>query len=239
MRKLFGTTIAAACLAAACGGSPNGPTTPSTQAPTAATVSGPSQGGADGSGSDHGSQPPPPTTSPQPQPPQPEPEPEPQPEPEREFTGVIAGLSGSPSSFQFTVGSTVVKGDATTAITRRDLTVPFSTLQNGLSVEVKGMQQTGFVQAASVHVEDEIENEPPEPPNDNDDDEVKVEGTLGAMTGTCPAISSSVSTTKFTTSASTRFDDPCGGFHAGDRVEVRGTRTASGALAATRLRKRN
>jgi hypothetical protein len=47
-----------------------------------------------------------------------------------------------------------------------------------------------------------------------------------------------VSTTKFTASASTRFDDACSGFKSGDNVEVRGTMQSNGSLLATRLRKR-
>jgi Domain of unknown function (DUF5666) len=165
---------------------------------------------------------------------------------EAEFRGAISGLTGTASAFQFNVGSTVVKGDATTSITGDgsgsnsgsggggNTPRTFADLKNGTQVEVKGVQQTGFVQASRIQIEDDDNNDD----NDNDNGEAKVEGTLGSVSGTCPAISSSVNSTKFTASASTRFDNACSSVRSGDKVEVRGTRNTDGSLAATRLRKR-
>jgi hypothetical protein len=155
-------------------------------------------------------------------------------EQEAEFSGTISGLTGSASAFQFNVGSRVVKGDATTAILGDSNTAKtFADLKNGAEVEVKGIQQTGFVQASRIKLEDEDDAEP-----ENENDEVEVEGTLGTVSGTCPAISSTVNTTKFTASASTRFDNPCAGFKSGDKVEVKGSKNADGSIAATRLKKK-
>ncbi len=162
------------------------------------------------------------------------PEPEPEPEPaERELKGTIAGLSGTASAFSFMLGSTLVKEDASTALTGSgEAPKTFAALQNGTVVEIHGVQHDGFVQASRIHIED-AENEPPE-----DHDEVEVQGMLGAVSGTCPAISSTVGSTKFTTSASTRFDDAaCSAFKAGDKVEVKGTRNPDGSIAASRLKK--
>lgn len=178
-----------------------------------------------------------PTPAPGPGPtPGPNPPPAPKPDPqEAEFTGAISGLTGTAASFQFSVGSRLVKGDGTTAIIGDSNAVKsFADLRNGEVVEVKGTQSTGFVQATRIHLEDDDEAEPE--PGDN---EVRVRGTLGAVSGTCPAITSSVAATKFTTSSSTRFDDAaCTAFKAGDNVEVRGTRQTDGSLAATRLKRR-
>ena len=186
-------------------------------------------------------------------PPNPNPEPEPEPEPhnppppapnlpapnppavEAELSGPLTGLSGTASSFQFMLGTTQVKGDATTMITGDSgMTKTFADLKNGVVVEVNGTQQTGFVQAVRIHIEGP-ENEPPE----NDDNEADVRGTLGPITGTCPSISSSVGTTKFTTNASTRFDDdvPCTALQIGSSVRVRGTRNADGSITAARVQK--
>jgi Domain of unknown function (DUF5666) len=176
-----------------------------------------------------------PAPQPNPAPPAPGPNPGPNPAPnpapvpkEAEFTGTISALTGTASAFQFTVGSQLVKGDAATSfLGHSNTTKAFADLKNGATVEVKGVQRTGFVQASRIKLEDEDEV-----------DEVKIEGTLGAVSGTCPAIASTVATTTFTTSASTRFDDACAGFKSGDNVEVRGTMQSDGSLAATRLRKR-
>ena len=64
--------------------------------------------------------------------------------------------------------------------------------------------------------------------------EVEVEGTLGVVSGICPTLSSNVGTTKFTTSAATKFEGAsCSAFKAGDRVELKGTKKADGSVAAT------
>jgi len=176
---------------------------------------------------------PPPPNPPAPTPPAPNP-PAPNPPREAELSGTIAGLTGTGSSFHFTLGGSLVKGDATTTIAG-DSSVPktFADLKNGAIVEVHGTQQTGFVQALRI----QIEGPENDPPNDNDN-EVDVRGALGSITGTCPAISSTVGTTKFTTTASTRFDDvACTPLKAGASMRVRGTRNADGSITATRLQK--
>lgn len=175
---------------------------------------------------------PPAPNPPAPAPPAPNP-PAPAPPREAELSGTVAGLTGTASSFQFTLGTTQVRGDATTTIAG-DSSVPktFADLKNGQIVEVHGTQQTGFVQATRIQIEGP-ENEPPE----DNDNEAEVKGTLGAIAGTCPAISSSVGATKFTTSASTRFDVACTALQAGSQIEVRGTRNADGSITATRVKK--
>jgi Domain of unknown function (DUF5666) len=152
---------------------------------------------------------------------------------EAEFTGTISALSGSASSFQFTAAGRVVRGDATTTIIgRRDAVGAFTDLSNGGTVEVKGIQRDGFVQASRLQLEDADA----EPGDNRGDDEARVEGVLSAISGACPAIASSVDGTRFTTSASTRFDGAgCSAFRNGDRVEVRGTRSSDGSIAASRL----
>jgi Domain of unknown function (DUF5666) len=172
----------------------------------------------------------------------PAPAPVPAPKPEAEVTGTISALSGTASSFQFNVGSLVVKGDSTTAIggsdngkssvtaKSGDTGKSFADLKNGVVVEVKGVQQNGFVQASRIQIDG--------PDDEDNNGDADVQGTLGAVSGTCPAITSSVAGTKFTTSGSTRFDDACAAFASGDTVEVRGTRVSDGSIAATRLRER-
>jgi uncharacterized protein DUF5666 len=158
---------------------------------------------------------------------------------EAEVKGTVAGLTGTASSFTFTVNGTTVKGDSKTVFRAEDAdvsdhggssgTATFADLKNGAQVEVKGTRNTdGSIQAQTIQIEE----------NENEQEEVEMQGTLGAVTGTCPAISSTVNGTKFTASASTRFDNPCSGFASGNKVEVRGTRNTDGSLNATRLRQR-
>ena len=155
---------------------------------------------------------------------------------EAEFSGTISALTGGASSFQFTAAGRLVRGDATTAILgSSNHTRAFTDLTNGSVVEVKGVQRNGFVQASRIRVEG--------PDADAGDHggqaEAEAEGTLGAVSGTCPMIASSVGATKFTTGASTRFDGAaCAAFKPGDRVEVKGTRKTDGSIAAARLEKK-
>jgi hypothetical protein len=154
---------------------------------------------------------------------------------EAELTGAISALSGTASSFQFNLGSRVVKGDGKTSILGSSNAVKtFADLKNGTTVEVKGVQREGFVQASRIKIEG-AENEPHDPLGV----EAEVEGMLGAVSGKCPAISSSVSGTPFTASAATEFEGAaCEAFKSGDKVQVKGTKKADGSISATRLRRK-
>lgn len=95
-----------------------------------------------------------------------------------------------------------------------------------------------------------VETEHPQPPagksddeddNDDHDQGAEITGTVsGAAAGhACPAFSFSVGSTAVTTSAATKFEDvTCAGVVNGIRVEVKGTRTAANALAATKVEKK-
>ena len=167
--------------------------------------------------------------------PVPAPAPAPKPEPaEAELSGAISALSGGAASFQFNLGTRVVKGDGKTAIVGSSNSVKaFADLKNGVAVEVNGVQRDGFMQASRIHIES------PETESGDDDAETEVEGTLGVLTGTCPSIKSSVGSTVFATSPATQFDGTaCTAFKSGDRVQVKGTKKSDGSISATRLRKK-
>lgn len=155
---------------------------------------------------------------------------------ETEFSGTIAGLSGGATSFQFSAGGHLVKGDATTVLTgRQDAPIPFSALANGLTVEIKAVPGDGFVQAQRIHVEDGAVDDPP---GDDHGQEIEITGLMGRTSGTCPSIESSVDSTRFSTNASTEFDGAaCRDLKAGDRVEVKGLRANDGSITASRVRK--
>ena len=73
------------------------------------------------------------------------------------------------------------------------------------------------------------------------DQDVEVTGTVSgaAARHACPAFSFSVGSTAVTTSAATRFEDvSCAAVVTGVRVEVKGTRTAASAIAATKVEKK-
>ena len=172
--------------------------------------------------------------------PGPNPGPNPGPRTEVEIRGPIAGLTGSATRFEFTLNGVTITGDASTDLENdddddavdRDTPASFADLANGVEVHVKGTPvSNGSILAREIEIEDDDEG-------DDDDDEARVRGSLGPVTGTCPSIASTAAGVKFTTSASTRFDNACSSFRSGDSVEVRGRRNSDGSIAATRLRKR-
>jgi hypothetical protein len=185
-----------------------------------------------------------------------------------EITGTVDALPPTTPAGAFTTAGRTVKTNAATVFTRDGATASFADLTIGTKVEIHGSASGDAVTAASVQIEDAVappnpnpnpqpEPEPHDPnppapnppalnpavpnppsPPDNDDNEAEVEGVLGPIAGTCPSISSSVGATKFTTNASTRFDDvSCTALKAGSPVEVKGTRNADGSIAATRVKR--
>jgi hypothetical protein len=76
--------------------------------------------------------------------------------------------------------------------------------------------------------------------DDDDDDEIRdepneVEGTVSALSGTCPALTFTVGTRVVRTGSATVFDDRCADVVNGVRVEVKGTRMNDGTFTAARV----
>lgn len=134
---------------------------------------------------------------------------------EAKVEGLVSGLSGGCPAPSFTVNNTRVTTSATTRFEGG-----CAAIQNGVEVEVYGVRQAdGSIAATKVEIE-----------------EAKIEGVVSALTGSCPAPSFTVNTTKVTTSAATRFDGGCPAVQNGRRVEVRGMRQPDGSIAASRVK---
>jgi hypothetical protein len=104
--------------------------------------------------------------------------------------GTISGLSGTCPLIKFTVEAKSVKADSAT----RFVDVKCADLTNGARVGVQGAAQSdGSVLAKAVML-----LPPPA---------VITEGTVSALSGTCPAITFTVAGKTFTTDAQTRFGD--------------------------------
>jgi hypothetical protein len=65
------------------------------------------------------------------------------------LNGAIANVTGTRSTFQFMVGSTPVQGDAATIF---EAGSQFNELGNGLTVQVTGVQRTGFVYVTRLNI---------------------------------------------------------------------------------------
>jgi hypothetical protein len=152
----------------------------------------------------------------------------------QERRGTVAALSGTCPALTFTLGTLKVTTTGSTYF--KDGAC--ATVQNGMTVEVNGRPQAdGSLVAMLVkqrNNDDDDEDDDDE--DDDDDDEARIEGTVSAMTGTCPAISFTARSTSVTTTSATRFDDGCSAIRDGRRVEVRGVRQANGSIVATRVK---
>ena len=161
------------------------------------------------------------------------------PQAEAELSGVIDSLSGSAAGFQFRIGSRQVRGDAATAfVGHGDRPDTFASLRDGVTVEVKGRQAEGFIQATRVHVEDQDDDDNPRQPPQNP--EAEFVGTLTALGGTAPALTLTVGGTTVRTSSATavkRRGDPLtlAALRVGQVVEVEGTRRTDGSVDARTL----
>ena len=220
MPRFVGAALVICALTAACGGTsnPNEPSSSSGAPPASSPASGPAAPAAG---------PPAPTgggdTS----------------QAEAEVKGAIDSLSGSAAGFQFKIGSRQVRGDAATTFTGHgDRPGSFTSLKNGVTVEVKGRQADGFIQATRVNVEDEDDvDNPPQPPRNP---EAEFTGTLSAIGGTAPALTLTVGGTTVRTSSATavkRRGDPLtlAALRVGQRLEVEGTRRTDGTVDARTL----
>jgi hypothetical protein len=229
-----------------------------------------------------------------------------------EVNGVTDTVTGTASAFQFKIGSTVVKGDGSTAFFGDgDKPDTFSDLKDGVRVEVKGQQRDGFVYATRIHINGSGETDPPddaaasihgtlkarsgtapslvltvdtttvrtsggttvkrrgdvqtldtlqvgqslhvvgtrksdgsldarliEIDDDQTGGEVEIEGSVGGLKGTCPAVSFGINGYSITTTASTTFDGvACTAMKSGDKVKVNGTKQANGSVLATRVKR--
>src|SRR6185369_6832300 len=114
--------------------------------------------------------------------------------------GTVSGLTGTASSFTFTVNGTTVKGDSTTKFEGSGSNVSdsnhaaasFADLKNG--VEVHGTRNTdNSIQASQIEVE-----------NENEDNEVEVRGTVSGLTGTASSFTFTVNGTTVKGNSSTR-----------------------------------
>jgi uncharacterized protein DUF5666 len=98
-------------------------------------------------------------------------------------------------------------------------------------VEVHGTRNGDTINAADVNVK----TDHGVPPVHND---VELKGRISLLAGTCPSVTFTVSSTKVTTNAATKFDESaCTALHNGDAVEVKGTKQTDGRVLASKVEK--
>jgi len=151
----------------------------------------------------------------------------------KEFQGRISSIDATAKSFQ--IPGLTIKTTATTTIRHGNKTLQFTDLKVGDHIQAKGTKDGTTVTATEVKVEDNEDDGDNNDDNNNQGNEV--EGVVSASTGTCPAVTFMVRTTKVTTNSATSFrDGTCADATAnGATVDVQGTKQTDGSILATRV----
>ena len=142
--------------------------------------------------------------------------------------GTLNTIAGTKPALTLTVGTTTVRTSSGTEVKRRGDVQTLDTLKVGQSLHVIGVRQSdGSLDARLIEIDDDAVG-----------GEFEIEGSLGGLRGTCPAVSFGVNGFSVTTSASTTFEGAtCLELKSGNKVTVKGTRQADGSVAATKVKK--
>lgn len=141
--------------------------------------------------------------------------------------GTLTAKSGSGSTFTLTVGGTTVLTTGATEVKRRGDVQTLEALALGQTLHVVGTRQPDkSILARKIEIVDDAPG-----------GEFEVEGSIGGLSGTCPAISFGVNGFSIRTSALTEFEgSACTALKSGTKVQVKGTRAADGVVTATRVK---
>lgn len=149
--------------------------------------------------------------------------------------GVIDSLTGSASAFEFKIGSRVIRGDANTDFFG-DGNSPdsFDDLEDGVRVEVKGLQRDGYIYADRIHINGDDDDD------DEQDESASIHGKLMQISGSAPTLHLLVGTTVVRTNSSTEVKrrgdvQTLAELKVGMDVHVVGTRQSDGSLDARKI----
>lgn len=143
--------------------------------------------------------------------------------------GVVSALGGTAPAITMKIGTTAVTTDAQTVVQRRGDVQTLAAIANGQIVHAVGVRQAdGSLLARKLQIKDDAPDGP-----------FAIEGSLGGLKGTCPAITFGVNGFTVKTSDTTKyFPDPgttCGDLKSGMKIEVEGTRQADGSVLAAKV----
>jgi hypothetical protein len=130
------------------------------------------------------------------------------------------------------VGSQSVLVPPSTIIRHGNRTFAFADLRAGDHIQAKGTRDGSTLVASEIKVETGGDDDE----DDNDDNDLR--GTISNLTGTCPAVSFFLGSTKVITTASTKFEDGgCSTLRNDLRVKVDGSRANDGSLVAMKVKR--
>jgi hypothetical protein len=142
--------------------------------------------------------------------------------------GVLTAMAGSRPVLTLTVGGTTVRTSAGTQVQRRGDVQTLDALQLGQTLHVVGTRQPdGSLDARRIQISD-----------DETGGEFEIEGSLGGLKGTCPALTFGVNGFTVVTNSATTFEGAaCTALKSGDKVKVNGTKQGDGSVLASRVRR--
>jgi hypothetical protein len=139
--------------------------------------------------------------------------------------GTLTSMGGTAPVLQLVVGGTPVVTNADTVVQRRGDRQTLATLRLGMTLHVVGDRQAnGTLIARFIQIKD-----------DEAGGQFEIEGSLGGLKGSCPAISFGVNGYSVVAGTTTTYLTPCANLKNGNKVRVRGTRLANGDVQATEI----
>ena len=158
-----------------------------------------------------------------------------------EVEGRVAQISAAARTLR--IGDTDITVPSGTPIRHGSTAMALSDVHVGDRLHVRGTRSGTVVTATEVTAQTDRPGDPAPPvstPKPEDDHgEVERTGTLSGRSGTCPVLTFTVSSTQFVTSALTTFEGTsCSSLADGDRVEVKGSKSSSGRVTATKVAKK-
>jgi hypothetical protein len=147
------------------------------------------------------------------------------PESEQELSASIEGIltakSGTPPTL--TVGGTTVTTTASTEVRRRGDVQALSVLALGMTLHVEGIRQpNGSLVARMIQIKD-----------DETGGAFEIQGSVGGLKGTCPAVTFGVNGFDVVTDSATTFTPACSTLKSGSKVTVKGIKQANGTVKAS------
>jgi hypothetical protein len=137
--------------------------------------------------------------------------------------GTLTRMTGTRPTLVLTIANTTVRTSASTVVQRRGDTQDLSVLQIGMTIHVVGDRKSdGSLDARRLQIKDDATGAA-----------FEIEGSVGGLKGTCPAVTFGVNGFNVATTASTTFTPACAELKSGNKVRVRGVTQADGSVRAT------
>lgn len=140
--------------------------------------------------------------------------------------GKLMTISGPTPTFMLTVGTTTVRTTSGTEVKRRGDVQTLAALEVGQDLHAIGTRQAdGSLIARRIEINDDAPG-----------GEFEIEGSVGGLSGTCPAVSFKVNGYQIRTTSATTFEGTtCAALKSGTKVQVKGLSQADNSVVASRV----